>query len=884
MKPSRKWRFLVIAAILGFTVLRSVASSSSVDLSPASLKFGSQTVGTTSGPGAVTVTNHLNTPVTITNIAVNGDFAETNNCAAMLAPGQGCTIKVTFTPTASGARNGQLIVTDDSGSGPQIVSLSGTGSVAGLSSLSVMPASVSVPLGLNQQFTATGYFKNGNVANLTASAVWSSSNTSVATVSNATGSQGQAASRAQGTTMITALVGSVSGSSSLTVVRPAPVSLTIAPANPVVLFGTTQQFTAIESLTDGSTQDATQLVNWSSSNSTVSSIGNSVGIQGLAKALALGTTTITATLGTLTASTTLTVNEPLRIFITPNPTSLFLGKTVQFSAIGVLSDGITTRDLTTSAKWSSSNIACATISNSPGSQGLATGVTQGTATITAVVVDAFGGHFSANSFLVVQAPSVVSLTIKPQNPSVQVGAISQLTASGNFDDGSTMDLTQSVLWTSSRTGVAVVGNDAGIKGLITGGSEGTTTITAVLNPSSPIARSTVLAVSSQPVSSIAVRPAFVSIPLGDDQQFTATSNLPDGSSQDLTGTVTWSSSDTGVATISNAPGTAGRVTSLALGTTTITASNGTDTSSTTLSIVPPVPGQARFAYVTKFRDATISMYRLDAATGLLTSNGNDLDEGGTRSLAIAPDASGNFIYTANRDAGTISVHSVDPRAGLLTPTGAQVSAILPWALAADPSGKFLFVANGPGSVSTYAIGPNGALSFVAQTAQAPGGAISVAVHPSGKFVYSANVNANSISAYRLDPATGTLTSIPGSPFPTGANPQSVSIDPTGRFLYAPNGNGQSVSGFLIDTTGGGLSTMPASPFPVGIIPMWVALDPSTKFAFVTNQADNTVSAFDVNSVTGGLQAAPGSPFSDRVGFGPTQAIVDPLGLDAQCCQ
>ena len=309
----------------------------------------------------------------------------------------------------------------------------------------------------------------------------------------------QAASRAQGTTMITALVGSISDSSSLTLVRPAPVSITIAPANPVVLFGTTQQFTAIRKPrpTVAHKTLPESLANWSSSNSTVSSIGNSTGIQGLAKALALGTTTITATLGTLTASTTLTVNEPLlRIFITPDPTFPFLGKTVQFSAIGVLSDGVTTRDLTTSAQWSSSNVVCATISNSPGSQGLATAVTEGTATITAVVVDAFGDHFSANSSMFVQIPQLASLTIKPQNPGVQVGATSQLTASGNFDDGSTMDLTQSVLWTSSRTGVAVVGNDAGIKGLITGGSEGTTTITAVLNPSSPIARSTVLAVSS----------------------------------------------------------------------------------------------------------------------------------------------------------------------------------------------------------------------------------------------------------------------------------------------------------------------------------------------------------------------------------------------------
>ncbi len=171
---THKWGIAAIAMILALAVPRPIACTSSVDLSPNSLNFGSLRVGMTSGISAITITNHLNVPVMIASITIMGDFAQTNNCTVALNPGQGCTIKASFTPTAVGSRTGEVRVIDDSGTGPHITQLWGTGSISGLASLSLAPAYASLPLGLRQQFTATGRFKNGASADLTTSAIWTS--------------------------------------------------------------------------------------------------------------------------------------------------------------------------------------------------------------------------------------------------------------------------------------------------------------------------------------------------------------------------------------------------------------------------------------------------------------------------------------------------------------------------------------------------------------------------------------------------------------------------------------------------------------------------------------------------------------------------------------
>ena len=99
---------------------------------PPSLVFPAQILNTTSSPQAVTMTNNgtSNVPLTITAITATGDFAETNNCPSTpftLAVGANCTFHVTFTPTATGTRNGTLTVTDNVASGASSVSLTGVG-------------------------------------------------------------------------------------------------------------------------------------------------------------------------------------------------------------------------------------------------------------------------------------------------------------------------------------------------------------------------------------------------------------------------------------------------------------------------------------------------------------------------------------------------------------------------------------------------------------------------------------------------------------------------------------------------------------------------------------------------------------------------------------
>src|SRR5262249_6173341 len=108
-------------------------------------------------------------------------------------------------------------------------------------------------------------------------------------------------------TTITASVGGVSASTSLTVNAAVPVSLAITPANPSVSFGSTQQFQVIGTFSDGSTQDLTAQATWTSSATLIAVISNALGTNGLVTALGLGTSTVTATYAGLRASTMLAI-------------------------------------------------------------------------------------------------------------------------------------------------------------------------------------------------------------------------------------------------------------------------------------------------------------------------------------------------------------------------------------------------------------------------------------------------------------------------------------------------------------------------------------------------------------------------------------------------
>lgn len=107
-------------------VVDTPPASPAVSLSPTSLTFSNQAVGTTSSPQSVTLTNSGNAALTITSVATIGDFGQTNACGSSLAAGAHCSINVTFTPTAAGTRLGMLTITTNA-AGPDGVTLSGTG-------------------------------------------------------------------------------------------------------------------------------------------------------------------------------------------------------------------------------------------------------------------------------------------------------------------------------------------------------------------------------------------------------------------------------------------------------------------------------------------------------------------------------------------------------------------------------------------------------------------------------------------------------------------------------------------------------------------------------------------------------------------------------------
>lgn len=104
-----------------------VGSGPAVTLSPTSLTFATQLVGTSSPPQNVTLTNTGSASLSITSIATTGDFSQTNNCASTVAVGASCTITVTFTPTTINTRTGTVAVTDNAPASPQTVTLTGTG-------------------------------------------------------------------------------------------------------------------------------------------------------------------------------------------------------------------------------------------------------------------------------------------------------------------------------------------------------------------------------------------------------------------------------------------------------------------------------------------------------------------------------------------------------------------------------------------------------------------------------------------------------------------------------------------------------------------------------------------------------------------------------------
>ncbi|OFX19577.1 MAG: hypothetical protein A2V77_10435 [Anaeromyxobacter sp. RBG_16_69_14] len=300
----------------------------------------------------------------------------------------------------------------------------------------------------------------------------------------------------------------------------------------------------------------------------------------------------------------------------------------------------------------------------------------------------------------------------------------------------------------------------------------------------------------------------------------------------------------------------------------------TDVTNVAVTCRLPVP---RFAYVANYSDDNVSAYRIEA-DGALLSLGQPIAAGdGPYSVAVDP--AGKFAYVANSLSNDVSMYRITSTGGLEL-VGTVQAGPAPLSVAVDPTGNFAYVANSAvfvattGSVSAYRIEADGALTSVGPAIDAESGPDSVAVDPTGRFVYVVNGGSSSVSAYTIDRDSGSLASI--GRFLTGSTAYSVAADPTGKFVYVANRSDPgTVWAYAIAASTGALEPVgPSEGYPAGRLPSSIVVDPTGRFAYVANQGDNNVSGYVINATTGELSLF-GS--FDDAGSNPRSVAVDPGG-------
>src|SRR6478736_6043786 len=240
-------------------------------------------------------------------------------------------------------------------------------------------------------------------------------------------------------------------------------------------------------------------------------------------------------------------------------------------------------------------------------------------------------------------------------------------------------------------------------------------------------------------------------------------------------------------------------------------------------ITPPacVPAAAQqFAYQLNSNDTQISMFSINSCTGAFASTtpatvATGVSPGQIGAEDMVVDPLGRFAYVANlisnsSDQATISMYTINPATGVLSPTNPATvhTGFFPQGIAIDPMGKFVYTANSDDdSVSMFTIdAATGILTPTTPAAVPAGkGPLSVTIDHLGKFAYVPDNVVNRVSQFTVDPNTGLLNPISPSSVATGQGPTAVAVDPSGKFAYVVNRIDNTVSMFTIDAATGSLT-------------------------------------------------------------------------------
>lgn len=364
--------------------------------------------------------------------------------------------------------------------------------------------------------------------------------------------------------------------------------------------GTTLSLTATGIDNDNSIRSLTDEVVWQSSDNNIATLSDN----GVISALTAGEVTLQASLDGIVGSTVLTVTSASLTSLEISPGSLHLaaGTNMGVGLIGHYSDG-STQPLETRANWVIADTAVASLSGTPAGALRVTGLSDGNTRLTASLEDSV-----AQIDITISAASLTQIVLGPDAPSLPLGTGLRLSATGLYSDGSSQDLGNQVNWNSASGDILTI--DA--SGFVQPQAVGSSIVSARL---AGITTNTIVTVSDAALASIEIVATSATLPLGKQQALFALGHYSDGSLQDITEQVTWQSIPTGLLAISNASGSHGLVTALAIGSLTATATlgnisgnSGFDISAATLDSIDIAPSVARRAQGTRINFQATGRY------------------------------------------------------------------------------------------------------------------------------------------------------------------------------------------------------------------------------------------------------------------------------------
>jgi 6-phosphogluconolactonase (cycloisomerase 2 family) len=307
---------------------------------------------------------------------------------------------------------------------------------------------------------------------------------------------------------------------------------------------------------------------------------------------------------------------------------------------------------------------------------------------------------------------------------------------------------------------------------------------------------------------------------------------------------------------------------------------------------------ARFAYVVNNSANSISMFSINASTGVLTPimNGGSAYVSISNPVSIAVDPQGKYLYAVSSNSSNyFKTYSIDQTTGALYPiqtanligaaancitigasgTYAYVSSVSAQKVQALPinqtTGELMSgsagLSTGLDAPNNIAINPAETYAYTSSTASVSGFSFSmgsfiskttyslvgsnqqsITIHPNGKYAYSIDSSTSSVYQFAIYGA-GALTLISSST-PTGIGPYSITVDPTGRFVYTANYTSNSISMFSIN--GAGALTSISSSLSTGAGPKSITVDQTGRFVYVVNNGSEQISIFSIDQITGML--------------------------------